>query len=195
MSVTTEFLINMRKIIKLHEGMLKELGEACDISLLEATIISFLHNNPGKDTAGDIVELRMLQKSNVSQAVELLYKKGFLIRQQDSEDRRRIHNPGKDTAGDIVELRMLQKSNVSQAVELLYKKGFLIRQQDSEDRRRIHLFLTEKAKTVTDSMDKIWKRFEEKAFAGISEEEKKQFIKINEQIKENICSITERSEK
>lgn len=148
MSVTTEFLINMRKIIKLHEGMLKELGEACDISLLEATIISFLHNNPGKDTAGDIVELRMLQKSNVSQAVELLYKKGFLIRQQ-----------------------------------------------DSEDRRRIHLFLTEKAKPITNSMDEIWKQFEEKAFAGISEEEKKQFIKINEQIKENICSITERSEK
>ena len=148
MSVTTEFLINMRKIIKLHEGMLKELGEVYEISLMEATIISFLHNNPGKDTAGDIVELRMLQKSNVSQAVELLYKKGFLTRQQ-----------------------------------------------DSEDRRRIHLFLTEKAKPVTDSMDKIWKRFEEKAFAGISEEEKKQFIKINEQIKENICSITERSEK
>lgn len=148
MSATTEFLINMRKIIKLHEGMLRELGEVYEISLMEATIISFLHNNPGKDTAGDIVELRMLQKSNVSQAVELLYKKGFLTRRQ-----------------------------------------------DREDRRRIHLFLTEKAKPVTDAMDKIWKRFEEKAFAGVSEEEKKQFIKTNEQIKENICSITERSEK
>ena len=78
LNATTEFLINMRKIIKLHEGMLRELGEAYEISLLEATIISFLHNNPGKDTAGDIVELRMLQKSNVSQAVELLYKKDFL---------------------------------------------------------------------------------------------------------------------
>lgn len=148
MNVTTEFLINMRRIVKLHEGMLRNLGETYNISLMEATIISFLHNNPGKDTAGDIVELRMLQKSNVSQAVELLYKKGFLTRQQ-----------------------------------------------DSEDRRRIHLFLTEKAKPITDSMDDIWKRFEEKAFEGISEEEKKQFVKTNERMKENIGSITERSEK
>lgn len=148
MNVTTEFLINMRRIVKLHEGMLRNLGETYNISLMEATIISFLHNNPGKDTAGDIVELRMLQKSNVSQAVELLYKKGFLTRQQ-----------------------------------------------DSGDRRRIHLFLTEKAKPITDSMDDIWKRFEEKAFEGISEEEKKQFVKTNERMKENIGSITERSEK
>lgn len=147
LNATTEFLINMRKIIKLHEGMLRELGEAYEISLLEVTIISFLHNNPGKDTAGDIVELRMLQKSNVSQAVELLYKKGLLTRQQ-----------------------------------------------DSGDRRRIHLFLTEKAKPMTDSMDDMWKKFEEKVFEGISREEQRQFEKINEQIKENICSITERSE-
>ena len=30
--------------------------------LVEAQVVSFLHNNPTKDTAGDIVELRMLSK-------------------------------------------------------------------------------------------------------------------------------------
>ena len=43
-------------------------------------------------------------------------------------------------------------------------------------------------------MDDMWKKFEEKVFEGISREEQRQFEKINEQIKENICSITERSE-
>ena len=62
MSRTTEFLMNIRSIIKLHESMLREICGEYQLALIEATIISFLHNNPGKDTAADIVELRMLSK-------------------------------------------------------------------------------------------------------------------------------------
>ena len=50
-----------------------------------------LSNNPGRDTAADIVEFRMLSKSNVSQAVECLIQKSLLERRQDTKDRRRIH--------------------------------------------------------------------------------------------------------
>ena len=74
MSRTTEFLMNIRSIIKLHESMLREICGEYQLALIEATIISFLHNNPGKDTAADIVELRMLSKGNVSQAVESLIR-------------------------------------------------------------------------------------------------------------------------
>lgn len=87
----TDFLTNIRRIIKLHESMLKGICETYRLSLIEATIISFLYNNPGKDTAADIVELRMLSKGNVSQAVESLMQKSFLQRRQDTEDRRKIH--------------------------------------------------------------------------------------------------------
>ena len=59
--------------------------------LIEGTIISFLHNHPGKDTAADIVELRMLSKGNVSQAVESLIQKSLLKRSLDPQDRRKIH--------------------------------------------------------------------------------------------------------
>ena len=45
---------------------------------MEIKIISFLYNNPEKDTAADIAELRMLPKRNISKAVESLIKKGFL---------------------------------------------------------------------------------------------------------------------
>lgn len=62
---TTDFLTMIRRIIKLHEGMLKEVCEHYQLALIEANIISFLYNNPGRDTAGDIVELRMLAKGNV----------------------------------------------------------------------------------------------------------------------------------
>lgn len=87
----TDFLTNIRRIIKLHESMLKGICETYRLSLIEATIISFLYNNPGKDTAADIVELRMLSKGNVSQAVESLMQKSLLQRRQDTENRRKIH--------------------------------------------------------------------------------------------------------
>ena len=91
MARTTDFLVTIRRIIKLYDNMLKGVCQQYQLSLIEANIISFLYNNPGKDTAGDIVELRMLAKGNVSQAVESLIQKGLLLREQDGADRRRIH--------------------------------------------------------------------------------------------------------
>ena len=80
MAQTTDFLMYFRRIIKLHESMLKEICETYQLTMIEANIISFLYNNPGRDTARDIVELRMLSKGNVSQAVESLIQKGMLKR-------------------------------------------------------------------------------------------------------------------
>lgn len=87
----TDYLVNNRRAIKLHESMLKEICQEYELSLTEATIISFLHNNPEKDTAADIVELRMLSKGIVSQSVESLIQKSLLRREQDAADRRKIH--------------------------------------------------------------------------------------------------------
>lgn len=88
---TTTFLMNLRLIVKLHESALKEVCEQYHLTLIEANIISFLHNNPGKDTAGDIVELRSLSKGNVSQGVETLIQKNLIKRTPDRTDRRKIH--------------------------------------------------------------------------------------------------------
>lgn len=91
MKQTTDYLVNNRRIIKLHESMLKDICEEYGLSLTEAAIISFLHNNPEKDTAADIAELRMLSKGIVSQSVESLIQKSLLRREQDTADRRKIH--------------------------------------------------------------------------------------------------------
>lgn len=88
---TNILLANIRRIVKLYDSMLKPVCERYALALIEATIISFLYNNPGRDTAADIVEYRMLSKGNVSQAVESLIQKGLLQRCQDTRDRRRIH--------------------------------------------------------------------------------------------------------
>lgn len=83
--------MNNRRVMKLHENMLKDICEEYELTLTEAIIISFLHNNPEKDTAADIVELRMLSKGIVSQSVESLIQRSLLQREQDAMDRRKIH--------------------------------------------------------------------------------------------------------
>lgn len=87
----TDYLVNNRRVMKLHENMLKDICEEYELTLTEAIIISFLHNNPQKDTAADIVELRMLSKGIVSQSVESLIQRSLLQREQDAMDRRKIH--------------------------------------------------------------------------------------------------------
>ncbi|MCI8491789.1 MULTISPECIES: MarR family winged helix-turn-helix transcriptional regulator [Anaerotruncus] len=138
MSRTAEFLINIRSIIKLHESMLREICGEYKLALIEATIVSFLHNNPGKDTAADIVELRMLSKGNVSQAVESLIQRSLLRREQ-----------------------------------------------DAADRRRIHLFLTPAAEPIIQSMERLWARFEDEIFAGLSRDERAIFERVNDRISAN----------
>ncbi len=91
MPQTNTLLVNIRRIMRLYDNMLKPICERHALTPLEVTIISFLYNNPGRDTAADIVELRMLSKSNVSQAVENLIQKSLLQRRQDTADRRRMH--------------------------------------------------------------------------------------------------------
>ena len=54
-------------------------------------ILLFLYNNPGYDTASDIVELRSFPKSNVSKAVDVLTGRNYLEGITDKEDRRIIH--------------------------------------------------------------------------------------------------------
>ena len=97
-----DFLTTIQQITRLHESMLKDICAAHGLSLLEAKVLSFLHNNPERDTAADIAELRMLPKSNVSQAVESLYQKQLLSRRPDTADRRRIHLSLTERAAPIV---------------------------------------------------------------------------------------------
>ena len=62
-----------------------------DLGSGKVSKLLFLANNPGLDTARDIVALRGLAKSQVSQAVERLTDQGVLSRCPDEADRRIIH--------------------------------------------------------------------------------------------------------
>ena len=73
-----------------------------NLSRIEIIILTFLYNNPSYDSARDIVEFRMLQRGNVSAAVDTLEKKGYLIRYTDPDDKRIVHLKLTEQTDDIV---------------------------------------------------------------------------------------------
>ena len=128
----TDMRLLMRGITKLYEQHLERIRGKYGLSQIEITIIGFLYNNPGKDTAAEIVELRMLPKGNVSQGVELLVKKGFLRRNTDRTDRRKVHLSLEETA--IPLCNEIEKVNQSFKEQLL--QG--LTQQEKETYEKIN---------------------------------------------------------
>ncbi|HIR70750.1 MAG TPA: MarR family transcriptional regulator [Candidatus Pullilachnospira gallistercoris] len=103
MKGTTEWFTGLQNLFRLYDKLLKKVCMKYDLSLIEADVISFLRNNPQKDTAADIVELRMLSKGAVSKAVEVLVQRSLLERIPDGKDRRKIHLRLKPEANPITE--------------------------------------------------------------------------------------------
>ena len=88
--------------MKLQEKYLESVRYEFNLSRIEIIILTFLHNNPSYDSARDIVEFRMLQRGNVSAAVDTLEKKGYLTRYTDPDDKRIIHLKLTGQTDDIV---------------------------------------------------------------------------------------------
>ena len=112
----TDFLAHIRLTMKLQEQMLKNICETWQLTITEGKVISFLYNNPGKDTAADITELRMLSKGNVSQAVESLIQKGLLKRTADQTDRRKIHLSLTSSSRPILQSMLPQTADITAAI-------------------------------------------------------------------------------
>lgn len=91
MNKTGELLAVMRRLFRLYDRLGGELCTKHGLSRTELDILAFLSNHPEYDTAREISEQRMLQKSNVSIAVEQLIGKGLLTREADGADRRLVH--------------------------------------------------------------------------------------------------------
>lgn len=148
MAGATDFLMTVHGMVKLHDRMIKMICRKYQLTLIEGKIISFLHNNPGKDTAGDIVELRKLSKGNVSLAVDSLIQKGMLEREQDQKDRRKIHLSLLAEAKPITDL--IESTQNEFEKELF--RGF------SEEERRVYIKLNDRM--VENTMNAMKRRMD-----------------------------------
>lgn len=81
----------MGKAKKEYSRCLDPVCRRFQLTQNELAVLLFLHNNPGRDRAADIVSCRGIAKSHVSLAVSHLEKRGILSRQFDPSDRRACH--------------------------------------------------------------------------------------------------------
>lgn len=97
-------LLTIRSALKrryIHE--MTEVMERWQLTSMEADVLLFLANNPGYDTATDMVQLCQLTKSHVSKAVERLTEVGYIRQERDQRNRRRVHLILTSAASPILE--------------------------------------------------------------------------------------------
>lgn len=83
-----DYLILRQSLHRLYLRMMEPVLEQFGLTQMEEDILLFLANNPGHDTAAELVSLRSLAKSQVSTSVEKLVRRGYLQRRPDG---RKMH--------------------------------------------------------------------------------------------------------
>ena len=130
--VLPAFFLRSQGLRKLYGQLFAPLLSQLGLTQLEMDILLFLANNPGKDTARDIVELRHLAKSHVSAGVESLVERGLLERYYQPGNRKVIHLRLLPAAEEMVE--------AGREVQRRYA-GILFRDFTPEERRQLYALL------------------------------------------------------
>ena len=100
-----------RKTAAAYAALCKPLCQKLHLTETSFDILLFLANNPGYQTASDVVEMRKLKANLVSVNVDRLVQEGYLVREADPADRRRTLLRCTEKAQPIiVQGRALQES-------------------------------------------------------------------------------------
>ena len=78
-----------RKTSAAYAALCKPLCQKLHLPQTAFDILMFLANNPGYQTASDVVEVRKLKANLVSVNVDRLVQEGYLVREADPADRRK----------------------------------------------------------------------------------------------------------
>lgn len=87
---------------------------------------------------------------------------------------------------DIEERFSVRRSTATIMLQALEKKGYITKESVQHDARLKKLILTEKAIKMHESLDPIVAEFEQSLSEGISEADMEIFLKVLEQIRNNI---------
>lgn len=103
-----EWIAHTQKIKTFYNWSFHDLAKELNLSQLEIDILLFLHNNPKNNVARDLCNLRGIAKSNASNGIRLLEKKGFLVSSADA-DSRKIRRLNLTSAGQGIAKRLAAK--------------------------------------------------------------------------------------
>jgi DNA-binding MarR family transcriptional regulator len=75
------------------------------------------------------------------------------------------------THTELAHLLGVQPATITRMLQRMEKAGFVERRHDLEDRRVSRVYLTAAGRAVRESVQKVWRRLDEEAFAGFTDEE------------------------
>lgn len=99
----SEFWNGILILKKLYSKKLEPLCEKYGLTRMEVDILLFLTNNPGSDTAKEIVEQRRFTKSHVSAALKSLEQKGYIEREFHEGNRKTVYLTVLEEAKEIIQ--------------------------------------------------------------------------------------------
>lgn len=85
-----EFAAFGTKMVKAYESCCTDVCRKNGLNQTSFDVIMFLINNPEYNTARDLCEIRGIRTGNASVAIENLVQTGYLLRQPDPKDRRKL---------------------------------------------------------------------------------------------------------
>ena len=91
------------KLSAAYSAVCRPLCHELNLPQTAFDILMFLANNPEYTTARDIVEIRKIKANLVSINVDKLVGEGYLLREADTDDRRKTHLLCTDKAGAVIE--------------------------------------------------------------------------------------------
>lgn len=102
MDIQIEAMLQGAQFKKLLDGQSAQLRRKYDMKRAELEILYFLSRCDGHNTSTDIHYQLMMNKGHISQAVDSLCKRRFIVAIPDEEDKRFIHYEILDAAQEIV---------------------------------------------------------------------------------------------
>lgn len=117
MNKITEVFLTGKQFQKLYDQSISRAAKKFRMTRMEMEVILFFINNPEMNTAKDVADYRMYTKSNVSKAVELLIRKGYLTGKEDPNDRRIVRLHLEEKAGPVCQAALKEQEDY---IETLY---------------------------------------------------------------------------
>ena len=110
--ILAEYRSNSTLTKKIYDRTMEPLCDHYHITRMELDILLFLTNNPGYDTATDIVEQKRFTKSHVSCSLRLLDEKGYIQLTFYPGNRKTVHLKVLPAASEIVKAGQEAQRNV-----------------------------------------------------------------------------------
>jgi DNA-binding MarR family transcriptional regulator len=91
------------------------------------------------------------------------------------------------THSELAAQSCVQPATITNALQRMEKVGLVERRPDEEDQRVSRVYLTDAGRSMRGMAERAWREMEERAFAGLSQEEQKTLQELLAKIQGNLA--------